>query len=95
MVSSFVLEIITNMKDVTAQLTETLRARIALIADEESRKDTQGHMERLRQVSERISELTAALPLPIDPRLEHYLKRCSYSKALEFLEAAAPSAPEN
>ena len=91
------------MKDVTAQLAEALRARVALIADEESRKDTERHMERLRQISERISELTAALPPPVDPHLEHYLKRCSYSKALEFLEGVAPprsrrlseSAPEN
>jgi hypothetical protein len=43
-------------------------------------------MERLRQISERITQLTAELPQPIDPRLRHYLERCSFSKALEFLE---------
>ena len=86
MVSSFVLEIIRNMKDGTAKLMDALRERLALIADENSRRDAQGHMERLRRVSERISELAAGLPRPVDPRLEHYLARCSYSKALEFLE---------
>ena len=91
MVSSFVLEIITNMKDATDQLTDALRERLALIADESSRRDAQRHMERLRQVSERISELATALPPPVDPRLEHYLARCSYSKALEFLEAGSPN----
>jgi hypothetical protein len=95
MVSSFVLEIIANMKDATAQLRDALRERLALIADEDSRRDVQRHVERLRQVSERISDLTAGLPPPVDPRLAHYIARCSYSKALEFLETAAPSTPEN
>ena len=79
------------MKDFVAQLTDALRERFALIADEDSRRDAQGHMERLRQVSERISELTAGLPPPVDPRLAHYLARCSYSKALELLEADPPN----
>jgi hypothetical protein len=90
MVSSFVLEIITNMTDATARLTEVLRERLALIADEDSREDAPRHTERLRQVSEEITKLAAALPPPVDPRLEHYLTRCSYSKALDFLEGAAP-----
>ena len=76
------------MKDAVTQLTNALRARLALIADEESRRDARGHMERLRQVSERITELAARLPQPVDPRLQHYLERCSFSKALEFLERA-------
>lgn len=74
------------MKDSTAQLAHALRERLELIADENSRRDAQRHMERLRQISERIDELAAALPSPIDPRLKHYLDRCSYDKALEFLE---------
>ncbi len=83
------------MKDATTRLTQALRERLALIADEGSRRDAQGHMERLRQVSERINELAAELPEPIDPRLKHYLDRCSYSKALEFLEGSAMPAPGN
>jgi hypothetical protein len=92
-VSSFVLGIITNMKDSTAPLAHALRERLALIADEGSRRDAQGHLERLRQVSERINDLAEALPRPIDPRLKHFLDRCSYSKALEFLERRALSRP--
>ena len=37
-------------------------------------------------ISEKIENLQAALPQPIDPRLKHYLERKSYEKALEFLE---------
>jgi hypothetical protein len=29
-----------------------------------------------------------ALPAPVDPQLAHFLSRCSYEKALEFLEQA-------
>jgi hypothetical protein len=76
------------MKDAASQLLNALRARLALIADEESRRDAQGHMERLRQISERITELTTGLPQPVDPRLKHYLERGSFNKALEFLEQA-------
>lgn len=91
MVSSFVLAIITNMEDASVQLREALRARLALIADESSRQNARQHMERLRQVSERISALAAELPTTADPQLKHYLARCSYSKALEFLEAGRPN----
>jgi len=75
------------MQDIATQLKAALRERIAIVADEESRRDQQKHMERLREVSERINELGARLPSPVDPQLKHYLERCSYSKALEFLEA--------
>ena len=74
------------MQDAAIPLIDALRARLALIADEESRRDAQRHMERLRQISERITEVTAGLPQPVDPRLKHYLERGSFSKALEFLE---------
>ena len=40
-------------------------------------------MARLRAVSEKIEELQAALPQPVDTRLAHYLQRRSYDKALE------------
>jgi hypothetical protein len=83
------------MQDAPIQLAAALRERIAIVADEESRRDAQKHMERLRDVSERIRELEANLPPPVDPRLKHYLDRCSYSKALEFLEGVAPSTPKS
>ncbi len=79
------------MKDAIAQMRDALRERLDLIADEDSRRDAPEHMQRLHQVSERISELATKLPTPVDPRLQHYLARCSYSKALEFLEADSPN----
>ena len=81
----------TRAKDVCSELAGALRERISIVADEESRRDPARHMERLRSVSERIIALSAQLPSPIDPRLKHYLDRCSYGKALEFLEGGNQS----
>lgn len=75
------------MENVARDLASALRERLALIRDEESRRDEAKHIERLREISEKIDKLQAALPEPIDPRLAHYLKRKSYDKALEYLEA--------
>ena len=66
-----------------------LRERLAIIHDENSRRDPEGHTARLRAVSEKIEKLEAALPKPIDPQLAHFLQRRSYDKALELLEANA------
>ena len=67
-------------------LKDALRERLAIIHDEESRRDEARHIDRLRAISEKIDKLQAALPQPIDPRLAHYLQRRSYDKALELLE---------
>jgi hypothetical protein len=72
--------------DVVADLALALRERLAVIRDEQSRRDEAKHIARLRVVSEKIETLQAALPQPVDPRLAHYLQRKSYDKALEFLE---------
>jgi len=74
------------MENVLAGLAQALRERLAVIRDEQSRRDEEKHMSRLRAISERIDKLHAALPQPVDPRLAHYLQRRSYDKALEFLE---------
>jgi hypothetical protein len=74
------------MENVTADLAQALRERLAIIADEESRRNAETHMKRLNAISEKIDKLQAALPRPIDPQLAHYLQRRSYDKALEFLE---------
>jgi hypothetical protein len=74
------------MEKAIADLRDALRERIAIIQDEQSRRDPDTHMARLRAVSEKIEKLQAALPQPVDPRLAHYLQRRSYDKALEFLE---------
>jgi hypothetical protein len=75
-------------------LADALRERLAVIADREwYGRDPEGHLNALRSVSERIAELAERLPRPVDPRLAHYLQRCSYDKALAFLESGPESVP--
>ena len=74
------------MENVIADLAQALRERIAIIHDEESRRDEAKHIARLKAISERIDDLQTRLPKPIDPRLAHYLQRKSYDKALAYLE---------
>jgi hypothetical protein len=76
------------MNTAIVDLAATLRERLAIVGDETSRRDPEAHTARLREVSERIENLEAALPRPINPQLAHFLQRKSYDKALEFLEAA-------
>ena len=75
------------MENVTADLATALRDRLAIIADEKSRRQPEEHLARLKAVSERIEQLASALPSPVDPQLAHYLQRRSYDKALEFIES--------
>ena len=74
------------MEKPLVDLAQILRERLAVIRDEQSRRDEAKHIARLRTISEKIDRLQARLPQPIDPRLAHYLQRKSYDKALEFLE---------
>ena len=74
------------MEEALLDLAEALRERLAVIRDEESRRDEATHIERLKAVSEKIDKLQREVPQPIDPRLAHYLERKSYDKALEYLE---------
>jgi hypothetical protein len=73
------------------ELAAALRERLAIIADEESRRDPVQHTERLREVSERIEQIERGLPPTIDPQLRHFLQRRSYSKTLELLEGRGDS----
>jgi len=75
-----------HMEEALIDLAEALRERLAVIRDQESRRDEATHIERLKAVSERIEKLQREVPQPIDPRLAHYLERKSYDKALEYLE---------
>jgi hypothetical protein len=77
------------MQNAIVDLVAALRERLAIIGDENSRRDPEKHTARLRAVSEKIDNLAAALPKPIDPQLAHFLQRKSYDKALEFLDANA------
>jgi hypothetical protein len=74
------------MENALVDLAQALRERLAVICDEQSRRDEAKHIARLKAVSERIDNLQARLPKPIDPRLAHYLQRKSYDKALAHLE---------
>ena len=67
------------------ELATALRERLKIISDETSRRDPDQHIARLREISDRIQSLSAALPQPIPSRLAHFLDRRSYDKALEFL----------
>lgn len=75
-----------DVQNALFDLATALRERLALIGDENSRRDPEAHTARLRAISEKIERLEAALPKPIDPQLAHFLHRKSYDKALEFLE---------
>jgi hypothetical protein len=79
------------MENALVDLRDALRERLAIIRDEESRRDAQAHVARLSAVSEKIDKLAAAVPRPLDPQLAHYLQRRSYDKALELLNDTAPS----
>ena len=72
------------------ELAAALRERLAVIADRTAYElDPQEHLRRLQRVSEQIVNLQDYLPTPVDPQLAHYLQRCSYDKALAWLESTA------
>ncbi len=69
------------------ELAAALRTRLAVIADREGyARDPAAHLQRLQAASEGITVLQARLPAPVDRHLAHYLERCSYDKALAWLE---------
>jgi hypothetical protein len=78
-----------DVQNALFDLATALRERLAIIGNENSRRDPEAHTARLRAVSEKIDNLVAALPPPIDPQLAHFLHRKSYDKALETLEGRA------
>jgi hypothetical protein len=69
------------------ELAHALRERLTIIADRELyARDPATHLHRLQSASTRIIEIQGQLPAPLDPQLAHYLQRCSYDKALAWLE---------
>ena len=73
-----------------APLIQLLRRREAIIADHAWRdRDSSGHLEALRQVSEAIAGWTSTHQAQADPRLRHYLTNASFAKALSHLENIA------
>lgn len=70
-----------------ARLARLLRERLAIIADHALRdSDPAAHLEKLKAVSLAISSLAKELAPTLPPRLNHFMERASYDKALAFLE---------
>jgi hypothetical protein len=70
-----------------ARLAQLLRERLAIIADHSLRdSDPAAHLEKLKDVSLAISSLAKELAPTLPPRLNHFMERASYDKALAFLE---------
>lgn len=74
-------------------LAKAFRERLEVIADHTHRdRDAAGHLQRLIEVSGRIDSLIAALPAKdLDPQFRHFLERCSYDKALAWIEGGGES----
>jgi len=68
-------------------LRELLQRRLALIADQSLReKDPASQLAQLQEVSGAISAFHAEHRPLLPSRLNHFLERASFQKALEFLE---------
>jgi len=73
--------------DLQNEITTALRRRIEVIGDRALRAaDPERQLAELREVSERIAALQEQLPATAHPQLRHYFERCSYDKALEWIE---------
>lgn len=76
------------------ELITALRERREIIADRGwYERDAAGHLAALQRVSEEIVQGAARLPRPLPGQLAHYLERCSYDKALAFLEGGERAVP--
>jgi hypothetical protein len=68
-------------------LASALKERLTIIGDHELReKDPSLQLNKLQTVSELILQLQKQLPDDCNPHLDHYLKNCSYDKALALVE---------
>ena len=73
-----------------AEVKEALVRRRDVIADHAFRdRDAAGHLEALKEVSMQLAEFSRSLAPVLPPRLAHFLERCSYDKALGFVEEAS------
>lgn len=82
----------------TTELTSLLHHRVSIISDHAWRdRDSAGHLDALKEVSEKISAWTLAHRTEVDAQLRHYLANASYQKALEHLETLYldPGAPSH
>ncbi len=76
-------------EDRHAELAGLLVRRREVIADHGWRdRDAAGHLEALKEVSERIMAWTAENRAAVDPQLRHFLVNCSFDKALAHVGGA-------
>jgi hypothetical protein len=77
-------------ESILGKLREALKERLAIIADKKLRDcDPAEHLKELQAVSEKIEGLIKELSQEkLDPHFRHYLKQCSYGKALQWIEAS-------
>jgi|688.fasta_scaffold04721_2 hypothetical protein len=72
-------------------LIDLLKHRESVIADHAWRdRDSAGHLDALRAVSEAIAAWHQENRTRIDPQLRHYMQKSSFAKALAHLESARP-----
>jgi hypothetical protein len=77
--------------DSSSLLVSALKRRLQIIADRDwYQRDAASHLAALVTVSDEIVSHSAELTPPVHPQLKHYLERCSYDKALAFLEGKPP-----
>jgi len=68
------------------ELADLLRRRISIITDHAWRdRDAAGHLDALKDVSERLTAWTAENRPNLDAQLRHYLSNASFDKALAHL----------
>jgi len=69
-------------------LAALLHRRRDIISDHEFRdRDTLGHLEALKEISQDIETWVLAHQAEISPRLDHFLKNASFDKALVYIES--------
>jgi len=73
--------------ELSQKLCELLERRLAVIADQDLReRDPAAQLEQLKEVSEKLTTLHQENKGSLPPRLNHFLERASFSKALAWLK---------
>jgi Mg-chelatase subunit ChlI len=81
------------MNAIYQSLAEALHERLEVIADRAAyQRDPAAHLARLQAASDKVTAAARQLPDNVPPELSHYLARCSYDKALAFIEQQNSSA---
>lgn len=74
------------------RLESLLIRRLEVIGDHTWRdRDSAGHLDELKRVSEALMEEQQRLSPELPPRLAHFLQNASYSKALSYLQGDTAS----